>query len=553
MLRRATLFLETLALICILWLFSQPSGSDSAVLFGYSGYRLALGAFLFAAAMFYLYIYWKFLQSDGLLEKLNAWLQQKQNGRASFWLAMLAIGVLAWGLLFTWLFFPASLRPVLTWLLALAFVTAWVTRHWRGVVRELCPLPRLSSLMPAQRLTLTVMLVIILVVFVAYGFVNWRGADDYEAFFRQSSDEAVMYPILMDSMKPGDDLRATLYHIFIYEDYHYGYPFYALSQLVLLPVKWLTGDGFERNLQVNMLLLRQVTSVLPLLLAALVVVYLADRLRSFWRSVLLLILLLTMSGMDGYNRQFWHPDGLNALFIVLVIFFLRRDALRFGCNFYLAAVFCGLSISTRVYGAFFVLSVGGYLLYAVLTRSVTLRQGFGRGLLFVALMLLVVFLSSPYLFEAGARTKLAAIFDEKQVEMAIGYAEPDVDNIYRTGWEVWLPFFDTQFTANWFSAFLALSILSGMFLSREKVFYGVLLGWVIMLGGYLVYFVAVKSSQYMIPLFLPFSGGVYGIYDSLIVRKPVNRGLVNLAEGTILALMLAQIWVNLSRLLSLIR
>lgn len=553
MLRRATLFLETLALICILWLFSQPSGSDSAVLFGYSGYRLTLGAFLFAAAMFCLYIYWKFLQSDGLLEKLNAWLQQKQNGRASFWLAMLAIGVLGWALLFTWLFFPASLRPVLTWLLALAFVTAWVTRHWRGVVRELYPLPRLSSLMPAQRLTLTVMLVIILVVFVAYGFVNWRGADDYEAFFRQSSDEAVMYPILMDSMKPGDDLRATLYHIFIYEDYHYGYPFYALSQLVLLPAKWLTGDGFERNLQVNMLLLRQVTSVLPLLLAALVVVYLADRLRSFWRSVLLLILMLTMSGMDGYNRQFWHPDGLNALFIVLVIFFLRRDALRFGCNFYLAAVFCGLSISTRVYGVFFVLSVGGYLLYGVFTRRVTLRQGFGRGLLFVALMLLVVFLSSPYLFEAGARAKLAAIFDEKQVEMAIGYAEPDVDNIYRTGWEVWLPFFDTQFTANWFSAFLVLSILSGMFLSREKVYYGVLLGWVIMLGSYLVYYVAVKSSQYMIPLFLPFAGGVYGIFDSLIVRKPVNRGLVNLAEGTILALMLAQIWVNVSRLLPLIR
>ena len=145
---------------------------------------------------------------------------------------MLAIGVLAWGCCLPGCS-SASLRPVLTWLLALAFVTAWVTRHWRGAARELYPLPRLSSLMPAQRLTLTVMLVIILVVLVAYGFVNWRGADDYEAFFRQSSDEAVMYPILMDSMKPGDDLRATLYHIFIYEDYHYGYPFYALSQLVL--------------------------------------------------------------------------------------------------------------------------------------------------------------------------------------------------------------------------------------------------------------------------------------------------------------------------------
>ena len=60
-------------------------------------------------------------------------------------------------------------------------------------------------------------------------------------------------------------------------------------------------------------------------------------------------------------------DGLNALFIVLVIFFLRRDALRFGCNSILLRC-CGLSIF-RVYGAFFVLSVGGYLLHGVLPEE----------------------------------------------------------------------------------------------------------------------------------------------------------------------------------------
>ena len=89
-------------------------------------------------------------------------------------------------------------------------------------------------------------------------------------------------------------------------------------------------------------------------------------------------------------------------------------------------------------------------------------------------MLLGCFLSSPYPSEAMP-TKLAAIFDEKQAEMAIGYAEPDVDNIYRTDGKSGCVL-DTQFTANWFSAFLMLSILCGIFLSR-KVYYGVLLGW----------------------------------------------------------------------------
>ena len=39
----------------------------------------------------------------------------------------------------------------------------------------------------------------------------------------------LIYPILMDVMKPGETFGATLYHLFIYEDYHYGYPFYAAA------------------------------------------------------------------------------------------------------------------------------------------------------------------------------------------------------------------------------------------------------------------------------------------------------------------------------------
>ncbi len=38
-----------------------------------------------------------------------------------------------------------------------------------------------------------------------------------------------------------------------------------------------------------------------------------------------------------------------------------------------------------------------------------------------------------------------------------------------------------------------------------------LLAWVVVLAGYLVYFVAVKSSQYMLPLFVPFYAAAFSI------------------------------------------
>ena len=43
-----------------------------------------------------------------------------------------------------------------------------------------------------------------------------------------------------------------------------------------------------------------------------------------------------------------------------------------------------------------------------------------------------------------------------------------------------------------------------------------MLGWAVALGSYLVYFVAVKSIQYLIPLFLPLYGGVFGFSEAAL-------------------------------------
>jgi len=41
------------------------------------------------------------------------------------------------------------------------------------------------------------------------------------------------------------------------------------------------------------------------------------------------------------------------LFVVFVFFFLDRDELKFGINFRLAALACGLAVATKVLGLFF--------------------------------------------------------------------------------------------------------------------------------------------------------------------------------------------------------
>ncbi len=91
---------------------------------------------------------------------------------------------------------------------------------------------------------------------------NLNGSQNMEAFARYGGDVYVIYPILMDIMRHGETFSATLYHLFIYEDYHYGYPFYAWSTLVLLPVKLISGENFAEQIQINVAVTSNFCSVI---------------------------------------------------------------------------------------------------------------------------------------------------------------------------------------------------------------------------------------------------------------------------------------------------
>jgi len=300
-----------------------------------------------------------------------------------------------------------------------------------------------------------------------------------------------------------------MYRLFIYEDYHYGYPFYALSALVLLAPRLIIGSNFAEYTRINLLLLRQMVSVLPTILSVLVLVYIVTRFKSRTRAVSMFIILLLIPGVVKYNVHFWHPDSLLLLFIILTLFFLQRDRLRFGRDFYFAALTCGLATATKLYGIFFFLTVGGYLLAGLIRRVLDFKKMMLAGLLFVLAMSATVVLANPFLFDSEARARMVEIMQEKNAEMAHGYDEPDPQNIYRTGLEVWLPFFEQHYTQSYFFFFLFFALAAGSLWGSETYLNRLLLAWCVVVAGYLIYFVAVKSYQYMLPLMAPLYSGAF--------------------------------------------
>ena len=546
------------------WTLAYPSEANAARLLGYSYARLALAGFeLLLAGVLSVLVILAVSRKEKAIQiakRLDAWIL---TGDRLFSIMAVLLGVCllaGWCLLFSWLFIPANLRPLILWGTLASFST-WLalciankdTLHTRNYRQRFRLLSGLRLLDRQQKRVLGLLLGMALAAFLYYIPLNLQGIENLETFYNHPSDEVVIYPILVDTLTPGETLSATLYHVFIYEDYHYGYPFYAFSQLALLPVVLAAGQDFASQTQINLLILRQVVSVLPILLAGLVVVYLATRFKSAWKAVGLYLVILTAPGIYFYNIRFWHPDGLNTLFITLVIFFLVRDRLRFGHNFYLAAVFCGLSIGTRLYGAFFFLSVSGYLLGGLLQKRINWGQMLVHGVLFMAVMAAALLLTSPYLFRADARGRMLEIMSGKSVEMMQGYDKPDPEGIYTTGWDAWLPFFQYYFAENIFSWFLLFSTTAGFLFGRQRIFHGVLLGWVLALGAYLVYFVMVKSIHYLIPLYLPYYGGVYGFSEAVRFglrgegeQPPPFTHL--LADGVPACFLLAQLVLNVMRL-----
>ncbi|MDR3573994.1 MAG: hypothetical protein P4L50_09040 [Anaerolineaceae bacterium] len=353
-----------------------------------------------------------------------------------------------------------------------------------------------------QKINLWIVGGIGLVFFILLFFPNNTGAKDPHMLFMFSNDENMTYPIVVRMLSFSRDLHQTWGQLIIYGDYHYGYPFYFLSALVVLPVRLIYGANFTSHIQLNMLLLRQFISVLPMLLAAGFMVYIVTRLRSTWQSAGLFVLLITVPGIFRNDLSWWHPDALAVLAVVLTIFFLDRDHLRFGRNFYLAAFTCGLATAIKLFGLFFFLTIIGYLAAGLILNKLTIQRSMAVSSLFLLVMCGTIVLSNPFLFYSGPRQRMIEIQTSKSVELNAGYSHDD-PVYYQKGPQWWVFTLSNWYGQPWFLGLLGLSLLAGCFWGASQFQNRLIFSWVLPYSIYVLYFVAPKPDQYWLPAMIP--------------------------------------------------
>lgn len=244
---------------------------------------------------------------------------------------------------------------------------------------------------------------------------NLTGAETPEMLEVFEVDEYAQYPHLMRMLSPGDDFYQTIRNFFIYLHYYYGFPFYFWSALSVLPLK-IFGSVWPDNTRMIVCVLRQMISVLPMILSAGLLTWIATKFKRFWITVVLDLLLLSMPAVLQ-NDFWWHPDSLTLLFLSLTFFFLDRDDMRCGRNFLFAAFACGAAIGTKYLGVYFVLAIPAYLLCCRAGNSISTKDCFSKAILFLVVMAAAVLFSNPLLLLPQERSEIFKIM-KQQTELS---------------------------------------------------------------------------------------------------------------------------------------
>ncbi len=370
-----------------------------------------------------------------------------------------------------------------------------------GIVKVI-PFRRMAQ--PNRLYFAAVLALLSVALFAALWLPNTTASEDLGMVLAFEADEAIPFPYLQDMLEAKGSLKHTVANFLAYEYYFYGFPHFAYSALLLLPLKWLGQLG---NLPLVMGVLRNFVSVLPMLAAIWLLVYLHTRFNDY-RAVVLFAFLALLPGVM-YNNFWWHPDSLAILFAVLTLFFLMRDDLRFGRNFYVAAAACGLSAQTKLIGVYFFLAVLVYLWHGYRDGR-GLRQLLLAAAGFVAVMVSAFFASNPILLYAGARSTYFNTLGAQSGLMAQGfelqYARglPEVTRMLNDNFGGWL--------------LLAASTLAAAYAALRRpqpLLYRLILAWALPLAVYVFGFSIVKF-QYWLPAALP-------LLSCLVVALPYSR------------------------------
>lgn len=335
-----------------------------------------------------------------------------------------------------------------------------------------------------------------------------EGSDNPSVFLDR--DEFVTYPVVERMLTLEGDIHQIWGKLIIYGDYHYGYPFYFLSMLVLLPFRLLWGADFFNHTAFNILILRQFINVLPIVLTAGVLAHIQTGFKSLWKSILVFVMVLTIPAVVRSNLHWWHPDSLMMLFIALTFLFLDLDKNRLGKYYYLAAAACGMASAIKLMGFFFFLTIPVYLLVSRHRGQYKVKKLLVAAALFILIMVTVIILSNPFLFYEGPRNEMIAIQQLKSTELTSGYTHEE-SLYYSKGPQYWRWTLKTSYSYKWaLYLFIAAGIFGCWFSPRRQMNW-LLIAWEIPLGIYLMWFVSPKPDHYLLPLLLPLYSSILNL------------------------------------------
>jgi len=353
-----------------------------------------------------------------------------------------------------------------------------------------------------HRRTLLTIVLISIAYFIAFIFPNNTGAKDKIMISLFEPDEFAQYGVVIKMLTPYDELDKTLLNFIAYRHYYCGSPFYFSSALLLLPVKLV--ENIRHTTQLNMLLLRQFIGVLPMLGAILLLTYTQTKFRSFTKSVTLFILLLSVSAVVE-NNLWWHVDSLAVFFTALTFFFLERDTLRFGNNFYFAAISTGLATGTKVIGLFFFLAIPVYLAIGMVSQKTAWRVTILRALAFLGIMVATIVISNPFLLLPSQFARMLRIMSQQSDAMSVGWTL-----VYAKGPGSWLPILQELYGQLIFIILSFIALGLGIWRGANRTFYLLVALWAIPFFIYVSYSIAIKPTHFFLPILLP-------VYSSLII------------------------------------
>lgn len=330
--------------------------------------------------------------------------------------------------------------------------------------------------------------------FLLFWFPNSTGARDMNMTFIFEQDEPAQYSHVIGMIETRKTTAQAIYRFFAYQHYYFGFPYYLYSALVLLPVKFLAG---LENVSLNLLLLRQFVNTLPMIVAIMILVYLQTRFQSLLKSVFLFLLLLIVPAVV-FNNMWIHPDSLVFLFIVLTFFFLDKDDLRFEKSFYLAALFCGLAVATKLIGLFFFLAIPYYIFLGWYQGRIDTRKALITATLFVTIMFSTAVLANPFLLWASERAFALKTQTNLQDSIRGGFIVA-----YHNSPFSWLSVIENWYGLLIFVLLALIALFIAAFKGERRLLNQLIVIWAFPFMAYISFALMVRAKHFPLPILLP--------------------------------------------------